>query len=584
VKLPNPNLRGKPLAKRLKIAGSKPPHDSQRVIFIGTAALILLLFATVAAFAMNLRQRELRDQERQLTTLGKVLVEQAERSFQSVNLVISSVAETAAAGVTDDASLTQKMIGHEVYLLLRAKIEGTPQIDAVTVFDRQGKMLNSSRTWPTPEIDISDRAFFRLAKADRNLKNYITEPLQNRDTGAWTIYLVHRISGEGGEFLGLILGAIQMQYFEDFYRAISLGEGDSIALRREDGVTLARFPQSDEIGKMHSDAEHLLGGGVSSTVREASLIDGTMRIKATHRLSDFHLIVVASGSEQIVLAGWRAMAFLLAMGALGCAIAITLAGFMLARHWKEQAQLLRAHEDLRRLTDQTGAMATAARVAEATAFQMVYAAEHDVLTGLPNRLLLNDRIGQAIAFARRHKRRVALLFLDLDGFKHVNDSLGHMVGDKLLQSVASRLVSCVRGSDTVSRQGGDEFVVLLAQVEELEDAAVTASRIAHAVTGLHSIEHGELHVHAATAAGLMLDAVAEPHSVERHQLYVTASIGVSVFPDDGADAETLIKNADTAMYQAKEGGRRDIRCSCRGLLVMPQSRHAVGRFRLMRRV
>jgi diguanylate cyclase (GGDEF)-like protein/PAS domain S-box-containing protein len=168
--------------------------------------------------------------------------------------------------------------------------------------------------------------------------------------------------------------------------------------------------------------------------------------------------------------------------------------------------------------------------ARAMAEQIAYSAQHDFLTGLPNRMLLNDRIGQAIALSRRHMGKVAVLFLDLDGFKYINDSLGHPVGDKLLKSIAKRLTSCVRGSDTVSRQGGDEFVVLLSELHSLEDAAVSARR--------------------------MLKAVAEAHSIDQHDLHVTISIGVSVYPNDGEDAETLIKNADTAMYQAKENGRQ----------------------------
>ena len=168
--------------------------------------------------------------------------------------------------------------------------------------------------------------------------------------------------------------------------------------------------------------------------------------------------------------------------------------------------------------------------ARAMSLQMIHLAEHDSLTGLPNRLLLNDRVSQAIASAVRHKHKVALLFLDLDGFKHINDSLGHAIGDKLLQSVGHRLVDCVRATDTVSRQGGDEFIVLLSEVENPEDAAITARR--------------------------MLEAVAEPQPIDMHELHVTTSLGLSVYPDDGADAETLIKNADTAMYQAKENGRQ----------------------------
>jgi diguanylate cyclase (GGDEF)-like protein len=172
-------------------------------------------------------------------------------------------------------------------------------------------------------------------------------------------------------------------------------------------------------------------------------------------------------------------------------------------------------------------------VARALVEQVAHLAEHDHLTGLPNRLLLNDRLNQAIAMASRNKNLMAILFLDLDNFKHINDSLGHPAGDKLLQSVAGRLLRCVRAPDTVSRQGGDEFVLLLHNLRHAEDPATTARRI--------------------------LNALKEAHSIEGHDLHVTASIGISVFPEDGMDAETLLKNADTAMYQAKESGRQNFR-------------------------
>jgi diguanylate cyclase (GGDEF)-like protein/PAS domain S-box-containing protein len=168
--------------------------------------------------------------------------------------------------------------------------------------------------------------------------------------------------------------------------------------------------------------------------------------------------------------------------------------------------------------------------ARAMALELAHSAAHDVLTGLPNRALLNDRINQAIILASRHTKKVGVLFLDLDGFKHINDSLGHATGDKLLQSVTKRLGNWVRASDTVSRQGGDEFVVLLSEMEHSEDAAVTARRL--------------------------LQAVADAHFINEQDLHVTTSIGISVYPDDGLDAETLIKNADTAMYQAKENERQ----------------------------
>ena len=168
-------------------------------------------------------------------------------------------------------------------------------------------------------------------------------------------------------------------------------------------------------------------------------------------------------------------------------------------------------------------------MARAMVLEMSHLAQHDALTDLPNRLMLNDRLTQAISLARRNHNQLAVLFLDLDGFKHINDSLGHSIGDKLLQSVAARLSACVRKSDTVSRQGGDEFVILLPEVTHAADAAVSAAKI--------------------------IAELKKAHSIGEHSLHITVSIGISTYPDNGEDAETLIKNADTAMYHAKQGGR-----------------------------
>ena len=195
---------------------------------------------------------------------------------------------------------------------------------------------------------------------------------------------------------------------------------------------------------------------------------------------------------------------------------------------RTEAQLREANE---RLVVATVSAETMTEAAEQATAQMSYMAEHDFLTGLPNRSLLTDRLAQAIALAQRHGKKVALMFLDLDHFKHINDSLGHAVGDQLLQSVAKRLQECVRHSDTVCRQGGDEFVVLLAEVEAVQDAALTAEKL--------------------------IEAMAAPHLIGGHRLHVTLSIGISLYPDDGKDVEALVRNADTAMYHAKKSGRNN---------------------------
>jgi diguanylate cyclase (GGDEF)-like protein/PAS domain S-box-containing protein len=186
-----------------------------------------------------------------------------------------------------------------------------------------------------------------------------------------------------------------------------------------------------------------------------------------------------------------------------------------------------------RYGDVTGAVMVLRHTSTARALshRMSYLAQHDSLTDLPNRVLLGDRLNHAISLCHRRRKKMAVLFLDLDRFKHINDTLGHEIGDRLLQSVAQRLLGCVRRSDTVSRQGGDEFVILLSEVNQSQDAGVGAEK--------------------------MLQALSAPHFINGHELRITASIGIVVYPDDGLDADVLLKHADFAMYHAKDQGRNN---------------------------
>lgn len=205
-----------------------------------------------------------------------------------------------------------------------------------------------------------------------------------------------------------------------------------------------------------------------------------------------------------------------------------------------QEALLRARDELeQRVEERTRELAKAnarlhAEIQERKLAeqQIRYLANHDALTGLPNRRLLEDRLEQAMEMARRNSRQTAVLFIDLDRFKPINDKLGHRVGDLLLQAVAVRLRSLLRGVDTVSRVGGDEFVIVLPEMTSTTAAADAAQRV--------------------------LTALAQPYSIDGHDLSVTPSIGISMFPGDGQNTEDLLSAADAAMYYAKKVGRANV--------------------------
>jgi diguanylate cyclase (GGDEF)-like protein len=167
---------------------------------------------------------------------------------------------------------------------------------------------------------------------------------------------------------------------------------------------------------------------------------------------------------------------------------------------------------------------------------------------VPNRLLLNDRLTQAIAAAWRHRTCLAVLFVDVDHFKRINDSLGHTTGDALLKSIALRLAGCVRTTDTVCRHGGDEFLVLLSEVARTEDAALSAEKI---LAALHA-----------------------PYCIEQQDLRITVSIGVSVFPDNGTDVETLVKNADVAFFTPRTMAAVSANSSSRAGVRWPEAGYA----------
>jgi signal transduction histidine kinase/DNA-binding response OmpR family regulator len=317
--------------------------------FLGAPAAIALALICIIAgsnlfFLTNLREASLRESADDLSRHSLTLAENADRSFKSVDLVLSSVADyLARRGAVDATSYGAAASDRETHLLLKEKIAGLPQIDAVTLIDAQGRLLNFSRYWPIPDVNVSDRDYFTALKADPALRSVLSSPIQNRGDGTKNIYLARRLNDAKGEFMGLMLGAMSVPYMENFFGATSLGLESNVSLVREDGVLLAHFPPNSELGKLTSGfgQRALSAGGV---IQEASRKDGQMRLRAAKMLPSYPAMIVVSQSEEHALGNWHTMATLLIVMSLVSAVAVLAAAFLIARWWDRHEHLMQAAE------------------------------------------------------------------------------------------------------------------------------------------------------------------------------------------------------------------------------------------------
>ncbi|CCE00435.1 hybrid sensor histidine kinase/response regulator [Bradyrhizobium sp. STM 3809] len=322
---------------------------SNKKRFLGAPAAIALILICVIAgsnllFLTNLRENALQHAEEDLSRHSLTLAENADRSVKSVDLVLTSVRDYLARGGAIDTETYLKVASdHQTHLLLKEKIAGLPQIDAVTLIDAKGKLLNFSRYWPIPDVNVSDRDYFKTLKSDPALQTVISTPVQNRGDGTWNIYFVRRLNDSRGEFMGLMLGAMSVPYLENFFGSTSLGLEAAVSLIREDGTLLAHFPPTSEIGKPTSGfGQRVLSAG--GVLREPSTRSGEMRLRAAQMLPNYPAMVVVSVSEQHALKAWRAMATLLVIVSLVSALAVVAAAVLISRWWQRHEHLIEAAE------------------------------------------------------------------------------------------------------------------------------------------------------------------------------------------------------------------------------------------------
>ncbi|MCK2055969.1 EAL domain-containing protein [Methylobacterium sp. 37f] len=621
------------------------------------ALLGLVIAASAVLFVMDLHDRAVSDTEQNLISLTTVLADQADRALQAIELVQEAVIdEVRAAEITTPAAFDVHLTTRAMHESLRARTAALPQVNAVTVVDHTGRLRNFTRFWPIPDVNISDRDYFQALASDPALQRFISEPVQNRGNGTWTLYIARKISAPDGNFLGLVLGAVELHYFTGLYSQIAPQPDYVISMFRTDGVLLVRHPHWEgAIGRGYSTTGAALiaaqnrAGGVTRTV---SPIDAQDRFVATRTLSNYPAILSVSRTTAAALAPWHRHAMVLGLSAglldLGL-VGLLVLGFRQARG---QEMLLRAEEqarserdlrhqyarfgialdnmaqgvclfdsddrlvvmnaryielyavpsDLRRpgttlasiraylvacngdrgppwpnrerawempaaftwdladgraiaikhVPNRDGWQCTHEDITDRrqSEAQILRMARHDTLTGLPNRAFLREHL-ETVLDRRISGSLTAALYLDLDGFKMVNDTLGHPAGDALLRQAAQRLQDCLRATDFVARLGGDEFAIVQSGIADPADAADLAARI-----------------------GAMLQI---PFTLQDQEIVVGTSIGIAVVDAEAdTDSDTILRRADVALYQAKAAGRGTWRFFADDMDTAIQRRHRLG--------
>jgi len=309
-----------------------------RYLVLCGLTLIAAIVAGTAIMAVNLRDRALFENERELKNTALILAEQIDRVLLGIDLVQSGVIEKIQAlGIASSEDFARRMSGEDVHLMLKTSVSGSAQAYAMSLINADGHLINFSLSWPVPSIDVADREFFNALKSDPRLTAYTSLPGHNRTDGAWTLFLGRKVVAANGEFLGLVLGSIELSYFDKLFGAVSLGQGSSITLFRSDGALLTRFPQIEPtIGKTFDVAVGVASGESNGgTARFIGEITGKDRLLAARRLAHFPVVLSVAEDTAAALAIWQKQTDIL-LGAGGLA-ALTVA-IMIALIARQLAQ------------------------------------------------------------------------------------------------------------------------------------------------------------------------------------------------------------------------------------------------------
>jgi|GEM_PF-6603991 len=473
---------------------------------VGLAIFLAITSAAgVCMLLERLRQDVLERSRVEAGNLATIVAGQVARSAEAIDLVLED-AQRRVQSIenTNPTALSDKLREKEFYDYLSERLRRLPNADVVSVTDNHGKVVATTRAWPAPDVDLADREHFLVLRESSDGATYVSTPVNNKVTGAPAIYFGKKLTKAHGAFLGAVFIGLRPHKFIYHSQSHLTEIGRSLVLSRRDGMVLIHTETPSVAGrKMPAQSPwHKIvvqGGGHYDS---PGLFGNGARLVAVRPIPNVPLVVHAAITLEAALVGWTPTA-------IGVTIAYLIIGLLFAfllRHLL--SQLDRSQQSEARLE---------------------VIALHDNLTGIANRTQFAIALEKMISRASENDRGGAALFIDLDRFKKVNDSLGHSAGDELLQLVAKRLQSCLRPGDLLARQGGDEFIVLL---ENLAGGA--------------QAHHGAVR---------LINAIKEPFQLSQGQeVVIGASIGIALIPQDGSDADTLIQHADTALYQAKKAG------------------------------
>jgi len=335
---------------------------SRRLYLVG--GILILAMATAAVFIiLERRQESIRSYKREITNLSVALAEQTARSVQAVDLVIREMqSRVQAAGIEDPTVFAARMGAEDIHRFLASRVASLPQAGGVGLVDAHGNMINGSRDWPMPHLDLSDRDYYRYFRDRDDHGLFVSAPVRSRYSGAWAFFLARRINGPHGEFLGAVVGVIDLHYFEDFYKGITLKGAGCLSLYRRDGTLLTRYPHSGSApgGKVPATSEwypRLAQGG--GTYYDPAGVDEVATVASVHPVHDYPLAVVVSLPEEAALSAWRPFALVVAATTIG--IVICFAGLLSAlaassRRTQRQTEQLAAaaaalHESEERFRD-----------------------------------------------------------------------------------------------------------------------------------------------------------------------------------------------------------------------------------------